>query len=66
MQIPSAWLKQDKFLKYLPYFSHRFVIYGHDEKNESWEICRQDACEASGEGFDLFRQILKSPQEETK
>lgn len=57
VKAPKSWIQEDKFLKFMPFFLHRFVIDYTEETNE-WQICNFKACELKGLGIDEFIMAL--------
>lgn len=69
VKIPLHWLKQEKFIRFLPYFLPRFVMDYHGKlddasPDETWEICRVTECELKGVGLDEFILTLTPPKPE--
>jgi uncharacterized protein YyaL (SSP411 family) len=60
VEIPANWKEKNEFLQLMPHFSSRFVIkYELSRVNDqSWQICRHDACEISDKGLEVFVQTL--------
>jgi uncharacterized protein len=71
VQVPLSWLKNDKFVGFLPYFMPRFVIDYVGEmdqvSDQSWQICSAEQCELKGDGIEEFIKTLgpKSPPTDT-
>jgi len=57
IKAPKSWIQDEKFLKFMPFFLHRFVIDYTDESSE-WQICNFRACELKGLGIDEFISAL--------
>ncbi len=62
IKAPKSWIQDDKFLKFMPFFLHRFVIDYTDESTE-WQICNFKACELKGFGIDEFLNALTPANE---
>jgi uncharacterized protein YyaL (SSP411 family) len=63
LSVPRSFLKEDKFLHFLPYFSMRFAIDYHDD--EGWEFCTYNACELNGKTIDDFLEAFQ-PKEKSE
>jgi len=60
LKLPMGWLKEQRFIEFMPYFLPRFSLdYTSDETK--WQICGLNECELQGEGLEEFIQIL-TPQ----
>jgi uncharacterized protein len=67
IEIPLAWLNEDKFTAFLPHFSSRFVmIYHEDENDQKWQVCNHKECEFTGLGIEEFNKAFgqAEPQKE--
>lgn len=71
VQVPLAWLKNDQFVGFLPYFMPRFVMDYKGEMDQTtdqaWQICSASQCELKGIGIEEFIRTLgpKSPTSDT-
>lgn len=57
IRVPRDWIKEEKFIKIIPYFLSRFVIDYHDD-GQNWQLCSMSSCELKGEGIDEFKTLL--------
>jgi hypothetical protein len=64
VHVPLGWLKEEKFIEFIHFFTHRFVFDFHAEDNNKWKLCSKLACEKEGEGMEAFILAL-SPGKET-
>jgi uncharacterized protein len=69
VQVPLHWLKDEQFVRFMPYFLPRFVLdyLGTVEKpsDESWQIAGLSGVELKGVGLAEFIQTLAPPKPET-
>jgi uncharacterized protein YyaL (SSP411 family) len=61
LKVPTNWVQNDQFQKFIPYFLSRFVIDYTEEENE-WQICNQNTCELKGHTVEEFIQALTPNQ----
>jgi len=73
IEVPVEWIQRPEFSQALSSFMPRFVFTYHHgqeegkiEKQNWWQVCRQDACEASGNSFETFVQALGVKQQENQ
>ncbi len=64
VKVPKDWLNLERFINFIPHFTHRFIIDYHDEKNQKWQICTYNSCETQGEDIENFISTL-TPAKET-
>jgi uncharacterized protein YyaL (SSP411 family) len=63
IEVPLAWNENADFQEMRTHFFSRFVMDYHDRKDETYQICTRDACEAQGKGFEQFKTIFKVREE---
>jgi uncharacterized protein YyaL (SSP411 family) len=54
VEIPKAWLINNKIQKFFPFFSHRFTLDFHERDDEKWQLCNHRECELTGLDFEEF------------
>ena len=59
IEVPIEWLEKIEFLEIRNHFFSRFVMDYHHKKDDSFQICTKEACEASGTGLEQFRDLFK-------
>ncbi|MBL7664663.1 MAG: thioredoxin domain-containing protein [Bacteriovoracaceae bacterium] len=63
IEVPLSWLQEDKFLKFLPYFSSRFALH-YTQENNLWQFCTSQSCELTGKSLDEFVKAFGQTQEQ--
>ncbi len=63
IEVPMEWNEMAEFQEMRTHFFSRFVMDYHDRKDDSYQICTREACEATGKGFEQFKTIFKVREE---
>lgn len=63
VKLPSAWLKEEKFIGFMSYFLPRFILSYHTDNEDEWQICSLEVCDLQGRGLDNFIETLKPSKE---
>lgn len=68
LKLPQSWLKDQRFIEFMPYFLPRFSLNYLKDEEKKWQICGLKECELQGEGLDEFIQVLtpKKPEDSAK
>lgn len=68
VQVPLHWLKEERFVRFMPYFLPRFVMDYRGTvdapSDETWQICGIEQCELKGLGLEEFIQTLSPPKKD--
>lgn len=62
IEVPFAWLQNNKFQKYFLNFSSRFILQYHQEDNENWKIENRNEVELKGDSFEEFEKVFQAPE----
>jgi uncharacterized protein YyaL (SSP411 family) len=62
IKVPRAWLGEEQYVNFIPYFLPRFSISYTEADDNSWEICSMSECQLNGKGLEDFIKGL-TPQE---
>ncbi len=63
VEVPVEWLERPEFLEIRNHFFSRFVMDYHSRKDDSYQICTKNSCEASGKGIEHFQEIFKMKEQ---
>jgi len=63
VEVPRTWLANKEFLEIRSHFFSRFIMNYHERNDETYEICRRDACEVSGKGLENFKNLFHTKEE---
>ncbi len=63
VEVPVEWLEKPEFLEIRNHFFSRFVMDYHSRKDDSYQICTKNSCEASGKGIEHFQEIFKMKEQ---
>lgn len=64
IEVPQRWIQNPEFLEIRSHFFARFVVSYHQEENEKFQICNNEACEVAKEGFEEFKKLFTNGKEE--
>lgn len=59
VEVPTSWLEKREFQEMRSHFFSRFVMDYHERDTETFQICTRETCEATGKGFEQFRDLFK-------
>lgn len=64
IEVPLKWIEKLEFIEIRSHFFSRFVMEYHSRDEESYQICTKDACEVSGSGFENFKSLFLTKEED--
>ncbi len=63
IEVPMEWNEMAEFQGMRTHFFSRFVMDYHNRKDDTYQICTREVCEAQGTGFEQFKTIFKVREE---